>query len=71
MKTPLGSGVSGVKKAFDGVRWAIEGSRAKVDCTINVPMTAMAQDTHEFEGVIVDESSDTWGTKGKHLGEMW
>ena len=71
MKTSLAAGVScrRVKKTFDGVGWAVEGTRAKVDRAINYPITAMAQDTHEFEGAIVDESADSWGTRkvtGRH-----
>ena len=71
VKASLASGVScrRVKKAFDGVGWAIEGTRAKVDRAINDPVTTMAQDTHEFEGAIVDESADSGGARkvgGRH-----
>ena len=71
MKTSLASGVPcrRVKKAFDGVGRAIKGSRAKVDRAINDSITAMTQDTHEFEGAVVDESADSWGARkvaGRH-----
>ena len=66
-KTSLAAGVScrRVKKTFDDVGWAIEGIRTNVNCAINDrrTMTAMTQDTREFEGAIVDESSDSGGTR--------
>jgi hypothetical protein len=67
VKTSLASGVSGwcVKKAFDGIWWAVEGRRAKVDRAINNPITTMAQDAHEFECAIVDNGTDSWWTRKK------
>lgn len=71
VKASLASGVScrRVKKAFDGVGWTIEGTRANVDRAINDSITTMTQDTHEFEGTIVDESADSRGARkvvGRH-----
>jgi hypothetical protein len=65
VKTSLASGVScwRVKKAFDSIGWAVEGRRAKVDRAINNPITTMAQDAHEFEGAIVDNGTDSGGTR--------
>jgi hypothetical protein len=65
VKTSLASGVScwRVKKAFDSIGWPVEGRRAKVDRAINNPITTMAQDAHEFEGAIVDNGTDSGGTR--------
>ena len=65
VKASLASGVScwRVKKAFDGIRWAVESGRAEVDRAINNPITTMAQDAYEFEGAIVDNSTDSRGTR--------
>jgi hypothetical protein len=74
METSLADGVPRrcVEKAFDGVGWGIVSSRAKVDRTINDPITAITQDAYEFEGAIVDKSSDCWRTRkvgGRHIVE--
>ena len=67
MKTSLAAGVScwRVKKTFDSVGWAVEGTRTTVDRAINnrSTMIAMAQDAHEFESAIVEESADSGGTR--------
>jgi hypothetical protein len=65
VKTSLASGAScwRVKQAFDSIGGAVEGRRAKVDRTINNPITTMAQDAHEFEGAIVDNGTDSGGTR--------
>ena len=65
VKASLASSVScwRVKKAFDGIGWPVEGRRAKVDRAINNPITTMAQDAHEFEGAIIDNGTDSGGTR--------
>lgn len=52
-----------MKQAFDSIGGAVEGRRAKVDRTINNPITTMSQDAHEFEGAIVDNRTDSGGTR--------
>lgn len=57
-----------VKKAFDGVRRGMGGSRANVDSAINDAVTAITQDTYEFESAIVDEGTNSGGTRaGRHI----
>jgi hypothetical protein len=50
-----------VKNAFDGIGRA--GRRAKVVRAINNSTTTTAQDAHEFEGAIVDDGTDSRGTR--------
>jgi hypothetical protein len=57
-----------MKKAFDSVRRGVKGSRANVDRAINDAVTAITQDTYEFEGAIVDEGTNRGGTRaGRHI----
>jgi hypothetical protein len=58
----------GVKEAFNSVRRGMRGSRTDVDRAINDAVAAITQDTYEFEGSIVDDSTDSRGTRvGRHI----
>jgi hypothetical protein len=73
VKTSLADGVPcwRVKKALDGIGRGIIGG-ANVDRAINDSVATITQHADEFEGVIVDESAHSGGTRevaGRHCRE--